>query len=58
MTVRLVDVEPFTGLVVVVGALVSHMDEEARAALSVDAASALADVETILVRLTRARVEQ
>lgn len=57
VTVNLADVEPMAGLLVNLGRFAEALDEEARAALSTDAESAWSDVEVILARLHRARVD-
>jgi hypothetical protein len=51
VTVRLVDVEPFTGLAAAVGRFCAHLDEPAISAMQPDAVDALAVIQAIMWRL-------
>lgn len=51
VTVRLVDVEPFTGLAAAIGRFCAHLDESAISAMQPDAVDALAVIQSIMWRL-------
>lgn len=58
VTIRLVDVEPFAGLVAAVARFCGALTPEVYAALSGDATEALGAVQGIMWRLEHANVEQ
>jgi len=57
VTVRLVDVEPFTGLVIAMGRFCAHLGEPAIEAMAPEAVEALSVVQSILWRLEHSQPE-
>ena len=57
VTVHLVDVEPFAGLLIATGRFCAHLDEAAITAMNPEAVDALAVIQSVLWRLEHSQPE-